>query len=207
MWQCRRMCYFPTSCSFVHRLHSCVIYAPHSTLIITKLVIIYQKVHSHFWKIWFQEMHIHFHSVLCSQEMLISLRLGFRSVCGNYCFNFYENKSIYLNSIISNFGCVNKNKMYYFLSIFLPKYLWFWFVSTIPTLIYTMVSNIVVKITVVILNFIHNIWHRDTKVVPCILVLLKRADHLNRIKRRGRRGRDRMVVGFTTTCAISVFHH
>jgi len=23
---------------------------------------------------------------------------------------------------------------------------------------------------------------------------------------RGRRGRDRMVVGFTTTCAISAFH-
>jgi hypothetical protein len=23
----------------------------------------------------------------------------------------------------------------------------------------------------------------------------------------GRRGRDRMVVGFTTTCAISVYHH
>jgi len=24
---------------------------------------------------------------------------------------------------------------------------------------------------------------------------------------RGRRGHDRMVVGFTTTCAISVYHH
>ena len=24
---------------------------------------------------------------------------------------------------------------------------------------------------------------------------------------RGRRGRDRMVVGFTTTCAISTYHH
>jgi hypothetical protein len=24
---------------------------------------------------------------------------------------------------------------------------------------------------------------------------------------RGRRGRDRMVDGFTTTCAISVYHH
>jgi len=24
---------------------------------------------------------------------------------------------------------------------------------------------------------------------------------------RGRRGRNRMVVGFTTTCAISVYHH
>ena len=24
---------------------------------------------------------------------------------------------------------------------------------------------------------------------------------------RGRRGRDRMVVGFTTTCAISAYHY
>jgi hypothetical protein len=24
---------------------------------------------------------------------------------------------------------------------------------------------------------------------------------------KGRRGRDRMVVGFTTTCTISVYHH
>ena len=24
---------------------------------------------------------------------------------------------------------------------------------------------------------------------------------------RGRRGRDRMVVGLTTTCAISAYHH
>jgi hypothetical protein len=24
---------------------------------------------------------------------------------------------------------------------------------------------------------------------------------------RGRRGRDRMVVGFTTTCAIGAYHH
>jgi len=24
---------------------------------------------------------------------------------------------------------------------------------------------------------------------------------------RGRRGRDRMVVGFTTTCAFSAYHH
>jgi hypothetical protein len=24
---------------------------------------------------------------------------------------------------------------------------------------------------------------------------------------RGRRGRDRLVVGFTTTCAISAYHH
>ena len=26
-------------------------------------------------------------------------------------------------------------------------------------------------------------------------------------ERRGRRGRDRMVVRFTTTCAISAYHH
>jgi len=26
-------------------------------------------------------------------------------------------------------------------------------------------------------------------------------------KSRGRRGRDRMVVGFTTTCAIRAYHH
>jgi len=25
--------------------------------------------------------------------------------------------------------------------------------------------------------------------------------------KRGRRGRDRMVVGFTTTCVISAYHH
>jgi hypothetical protein len=25
--------------------------------------------------------------------------------------------------------------------------------------------------------------------------------------RSGRRGRDRMVVGFTTTCTISIYHH
>jgi len=24
---------------------------------------------------------------------------------------------------------------------------------------------------------------------------------------RGRRGRDRMIVGFTTTCAVSAYHH
>jgi hypothetical protein len=24
---------------------------------------------------------------------------------------------------------------------------------------------------------------------------------------RGHRGRDRMIVGFTTTCAISAYHH
>jgi hypothetical protein len=28
-----------------------------------------------------------------------------------------------------------------------------------------------------------------------------------RLKTRGRRGRDRMVVGFTTTYAISAYHH
>jgi hypothetical protein len=28
-----------------------------------------------------------------------------------------------------------------------------------------------------------------------------------RFIRKDRRGHDRMVVGFTTTCAISVYHH
>ena len=27
------------------------------------------------------------------------------------------------------------------------------------------------------------------------------------VLQRGRRGRDRMVVGLTTTCAISTYHH
>jgi len=31
--------------------------------------------------------------------------------------------------------------------------------------------------------------------------------HLSPPTKRGNRGRDRMVVGFTTTCAISVYHH
>jgi hypothetical protein len=29
----------------------------------------------------------------------------------------------------------------------------------------------------------------------------------NIIQKRGRRGGDRMVVGFTTTCVISAYHH
>jgi hypothetical protein len=29
----------------------------------------------------------------------------------------------------------------------------------------------------------------------------------NTFTRRGRHGRDRMVVGFTATCAISAYHH
>jgi hypothetical protein len=33
------------------------------------------------------------------------------------------------------------------------------------------------------------------------------ATHLNLQKHMGRRGRDRMVVGFTTICAISAYHH
>ena len=34
----------------------------------------------------------------------------------------------------------------------------------------------------------------------CFLLLISNAF-------RGRRGRDLMVVGFTTTCAISAYHH
>jgi hypothetical protein len=32
-------------------------------------------------------------------------------------------------------------------------------------------------------------------------------DGFNRYLFRGHRGRDRIVVGFTTTCAISAYHH
>ena len=32
-------------------------------------------------------------------------------------------------------------------------------------------------------------------------------DSAQGIHERGRRGSDRMVVGFTTTCAISAYHH
>jgi hypothetical protein len=31
--------------------------------------------------------------------------------------------------------------------------------------------------------------------------------HQNHIAEMGRRGRDRMVVGFKTTCAIGAYHH
>jgi hypothetical protein len=33
------------------------------------------------------------------------------------------------------------------------------------------------------------------------------AEQKDLINKEGRRGRDRMVVGFTTTCAISAYHH
>jgi hypothetical protein len=29
----------------------------------------------------------------------------------------------------------------------------------------------------------------------------------DKVRRRGHHGRDRMVIGFTTTCAISAYHH
>ena len=38
----------------------------------------------------------------------------------------------------------------------------------------------------------------------CIIVLITFCIFLNTL--RGCRGRDRMVVGFTTTCAISAYH-
>jgi len=31
--------------------------------------------------------------------------------------------------------------------------------------------------------------------------------HINPFKQWGRHGRDRMVVGFTTNCAINAYHH
>jgi len=40
-----------------------------------------------------------------------------------------------------------------------------------------------------------------------MLFLLERILSQHSFPKEGRRGRDRMVVGFTTTCAISVFHH
>ena len=42
------------------------------------------------------------------------------------------------------------------------------------------------------------------------LLLIRVADTVKKyilLIARGRRGCDRMVVGFTTTCAISAYHH
>ena len=49
-------------------------------------------------------------------------------------------------------------------------------------------------------------YHYNTPVQP--LDLVYNMDYHNLIKdNSGRRGRDRMVVGFTTTSAISAYHH
>jgi len=48
------------------------------------------------------------------------------------------------------------------------------------------------------LAFILN-WEEDTNI--------KTKSNYNYLYFRGHHGRDRMVVGFTTTCAISAYHH
>jgi len=39
------------------------------------------------------------------------------------------------------------------------------------------------------------------------VLLSKTSKHFIKKKLRGHCGRDRMVVGFTTTCVISAYHH
>jgi hypothetical protein len=55
---------------------------------------------------------------------------------------------------------------------------------------------------------------RMTKIVKCIAIIDISKEYRSitglgsfSIYFRGRRDRGRMVVGFTTTCAISVYHH
>ena len=57
------------------------------------------------------------------------------------------------------------------------------------------------------MNIIYNRFNlHDTEAVICILLVqLNRADDLNYY--RGRRGRDRVVGEYATTCAISAHHH
>jgi hypothetical protein len=63
---------------------------------------------------------------------------------------------------------------------------------------------------------ISDIWSRETNVwtvyVYCLCITvwtwhLTICTNDNKLWVRGRRGRDRMVVGFTTTYAISAYHH
>jgi len=49
---------------------------------------------------------------------------------------------------------------------------------------------------------IPNWWHHECSSYPSTYILYHR-----HIWTEGRRGCDRMVVGFTTTCAISAYHH
>jgi hypothetical protein len=44
--------------------------------------------------------------------------------------------------------------------------------------------------------------HRHAREILKLHVL-----HIDLSLYRGRRGRDRMVIGFTTICAISAYHH
>ena len=47
---------------------------------------------------------------------------------------------------------------------------------------------------------------QHTQFTPLYFRMLKEQSHPS-YTRRGRRGCDRMVVGFTTTYAISAYHH
>jgi hypothetical protein len=60
-------------------------------------------------------------------------------------------------------------------------------------------------------NLRHFEYHCRGKII-CLFVLLwffssSSSSSSSFILFRGRRGRDRMVVGLTTTCTISVYHH
>ena len=48
---------------------------------------------------------------------------------------------------------------------------------------------------------------RNNRIYLFCYGFLDGAVFLYRYNTRGRRGRDRMIVGFTTTCAISAYHH
>jgi len=79
-----------------------------------------------------------------------------------------------------------------------------------PTPGYNRAKSVIIK-NAIILNIMHDIFNnRETEVVKCkilvdinILCLI----HDNQYKIEGRRGRDCMVVGFTTTFTISTDHH
>ena len=79
-----------------------------------------------------------------------------------------------------------------------------------PTPGYNRAKSVIIK-NAILLNIMHDIFNiRDTEVVKCkilvdinILCLI----HDNQYKIEGSRGRDCMVVGFTTTFTISTDHH
>jgi len=53
------------------------------------------------------------------------------------------------------------------------------------------------------------VWSEELKSIIEYVPLLNCIQELLELffQRSGRRGRDRMVVGFTTACAISAYHH
>ena len=55
-------------------------------------------------------------------------------------------------------------------------------------------------------NLRHFEYHCRGKII-CLFMVFWFFFLLFFILLRGRHGRDRMVVGFTTTCTISVYHH